>query len=118
MVVPLVLTHVLPALGSRRGVWPTLLGVLLGMLIERGFKPSFLSIGVWKNTPEWQRIAIVSGLIAGVTVSVIDAFGRNAAFGRIVEQLWIPAYRALFFAIGLTMIRREVGRTPMIRPEP
>lgn len=117
MVVPLILTRLVPGLGTRRGVWPTLLGVLLGVLLERAFKPSFLSVGVWKNTPEWQRIALTLGIAVGVALSVVDAVGRGSAFGRIVEQIWIPSYRALFFAIGLTMIRKEIGRTPMITPE-
>ena len=114
MVVPLIITRVLPAIGTRRGVWPTLLGVVLGVAFERFFKPSYLTMGVWKITPEWPRLAIASGIVSGLVLSVIDGLGRGAPIGRMVEQIWIPLYRAVFFSIGLTMIRKEIGRAPMI----
>lgn len=106
LLAPLVLPWVAPSLGTRRGVWVTLAGVLLGARAERVLRPAYLSQRRWMAGSGWWPVALGTGAALGLALSLADGARQGASWAVIAEQLWIPLYRSLLLAAGLTLLRR------------
>ena len=103
---PFILVSVTDLLGEMRGVISSLAGVLLGIAFERPFRPYNVTFKRWMGRQHWVEIAIISGMVLGIVVSVADALGAGNDLTPLMEQIWIPLYRSAMFAAGITMLRR------------
>jgi hypothetical protein len=105
LALPFIISIVAPNLGTRRGAWITFAGVAIAAIAERPLRPKW-----WARdriiAPEWWMTAFVLAVAIGLMVSLLDAVLRGASLRGIAAQSWIPVYRSLVFAAGLTLVRQ------------
>ena len=106
LAVPFVIMSLTDQMGDRRGLWTALSGALVGIFVERPFKPYNVTSKRWVGRRQWIEIAIVVGIALGVLISFADSLGQGVPIWTVLEQIWIPLYRAALFTTGLTLLRR------------
>ena len=108
LAMPFVIMSLTDNLGSRRGLWASFIGVLLGVFVERPFRPYNVTSKRWVGRRQWVEVALVVGLGMGLLLNFADSLGRGMPFFIVIETIWIPLYRTAMFAAGLTLLRRVV----------
>lgn len=125
--IPVLALIVSPRLGDARGMLVTLAGVLVGAVLERVLRPPKMAQERWVGSHQWRWATASSTIGFGVIFGLADALGRAIPFIVVLEQLWIPGYRAICFAGALMWYRmflyqrakaakRSRGKSPVAVP--
>ena len=108
VLVPVLALIFSPRLGDARGLGVTLVGVLVGALVERVLRPPKMKQERWVGSHSWRWATAWSTIVFGILFGLADALGRAIPLLVALEQIWIPAYRTLCFAGALMWYRMAV----------